>query len=1074
MGVMKKAPLLGSSASAGENGQSMIEGDRNLLSHYGDSVDRQTGGLAVSTRKSAALRRNLVARGLARQYGDQKAREENFKTQVPRHQLQQKILDNYQRHQAHRKTSEGNLAELREDGDIANEFDENVVLVVPRRMNSAPLKSSSRYKRHMSPVVPPKGATSFLRNVSMRQLRDNQDTTNDEMPGPDKDVVYSNIKDYPSESDFPHARLQHISRSSSNTIQQDQPSKAAVQSLKSNFSAPWISRTHRSSQIVLRELGITKDIMMREQLVRQLKQATPLIGTLAQDLLKAQDDHKQSLVALESAKSMSPSRVKKTGSLIGLTVSTPTQAESDKAVTDAEATVIESKTRLAELIKRMKHHVHHAELLVTGLQQTTLSIVEGILDWRQMRQRRRQISNFQRLFRFQWKRQRIPNYLLHVDDDLRELFPSVALELIIGPKALYNPLLLPRVTLQLLGTSSAGKTFLTEKDCSGVSGFARTSPGRKRKHCISSIGLKRLQEALGIVNKSPKSSPVKPIEPASDLDRLRQCIEAIYAESNLEALERQRCGEEEQRAQATYDPFSTIKSAGGVEETLRNMMALQAPNAQLLGEQLRIRQEDTTRAAASVPGNEFSPSDASAEALQINPERLRGFFEKRAALLDPEAECEVRDIQRWGQKNKLQGKIMVRKNNEKRVEHLLARKIQLQYLAHRHRNQLQHNVTRFLRNVRTSVVNIQRIFRGYRAKSDYRSIRSAWLEHKRRAAAVRIIVNAFRRYRRRLRHRRSMTVESVAQAQLMNLLANKMNDSVDSQNAAERYRRVGEERRRQRVVLLQKHKMEQQEMERKRNIAAVRMQAVVRAHLAQAQAKLLRQEKKAHLTAVSAMAIQSKIRKFLNVQQERRQRFRKDLERVNQSAVRIQSIYRGYNSRASQLLQMDEKTQRTLDISFVASSLNEQGSDDDDNDDEEEGEDATDDDEEATHADVGKTTAVATHSRATDTFYEARLPPIVTSSSRPSSGSGKALVPSENQPSQAQTPPNSVSLPPIWMRDGSSSSLMSSTSSSGTGRRISMGMMRIELKLREAELGDNFETPPSRRNSFVGNMRHQT
>lgn len=49
------------------------------------------------------------------------------------------------------------------------------------------------------------------------------------------------------------------------------------------------------------------------------------------------------------------------------------------------------------------------------------------------------MSNFQRLFRFPWKRQRIANYLLHVDEDLRALFPSVALELIIGPKATYSP-----------------------------------------------------------------------------------------------------------------------------------------------------------------------------------------------------------------------------------------------------------------------------------------------------------------------------------------------------------------------------------------------------------------------------------------------------------------------------------------------------------------------------------------------------------------------------------------------------------------------------------------------------------
>ncbi|KAI9989227.1 hypothetical protein PInf_019388 [Phytophthora infestans] len=154
-----------------------------------------------------------------------------------------------------------------------------------------------------------------------------------------------------------------------------------------------------------------------------------------------------------------------------------------------------------------------------------------------------------------------------------------------------------------------------------------------------------------------------------------------------------------------------------------------------------------------------------------------------------------------------------------------------------------------------------------------------------------------------------MTVESIAQVQLITLLANKLNDSDQD---AERYRRVGEERRRQRIVLLQKHKMEQQELERQRITAAIRMQAVVRAHLAQGQARILRQEKKAHMNAVSAMAIQSNIRKFLITQQEKRQRFQNDLKRVNQSAVRIQSIYRGYSSRSSISGQLEDNSRQTL------------------------------------------------------------------------------------------------------------------------------------------------------------------
>ncbi|OWZ13585.1 hypothetical protein PHMEG_00013069 [Phytophthora megakarya] len=847
--------------------------------------------------------------------------------------------------------------------------------------------------------------------------------------------------------------------------------------------------------------------MMREQLVRQLKQELPLIDTIAQDVLRCHDDLMQAQAALETAKATSPSRMKKTGSLLGIGLMSPVDVDQARdAEREAEAKVAESNTRLADLTKRARHHIHHVGLLVHGVQQTTVSIVEGILDWRQLRQRRQLMSNFQRTFRFSWRRKKVANYLLHLDDDLRSLFHSAALELLLGPKATYNPLLLSRTTIQILGVPPTGKTFLTERDCSNMSKNPSTniSPESMKQCCINSAGLKRLQEVLAnAINSSEgPSSPVKLIVQA-DHDRLRRCLAAIYQENELEALEKHRFGEEERRVQSAYDPFSTIKSAGGVEETLSNILqllfylasnfvfvkktqielsyqqhGLNLPRERSspgvfgkarLGEQLRIRQEDTNRAA--VPAAQ--PQSTSREILHINTDRLREFLEKRAALFQPVADCELRDIQKWGMKNKLQGKIMVRKNNEKRVEHVHARKIQLQYLAHRQRNSLLFNLTSFVRNVQVSAINIQRVFRGHRAKCDFASMRSAWLEHNRRISAVRTIINSFRRYRRRQRHRVSMTVESIAQSQLITLLQTKLNEGTD-QDTTERYRRVGEERRRQRIVLLQKHKMEQQEIERKRVAAAIRMQSVVRAHLAQGQAKILRQEKKAHMNAVSAMAIQSTIRKFLNVQQERRRRFRKDLERVNQSAVRIQSIYRGYNSRASLLGQLDEQTRRRLETEFAVNTLHEGDPDDENDEVDDEDEDEDESSESVEEDELEDQSGSASIVEKTVVVHEALLPPIAASISRGSSTRSSSVGMDEKPAFRSRTPTPSVSLPPLWNRDGSSSSLVSSTSSSSTARRISIGMMRVELKLKDAELGDNFDTPPSRHNSFMGNMRQQT
>ncbi|KAF1781618.1 IQ motif, EF-hand binding site [Phytophthora cactorum] len=482
-------------------------------------------------------------------------------------------------------------------------------------------------------------------------------------------------------------------------------------------------------------------------------------------------------------------------------------------------------------------------------------------------------------------------------------------------------------------------------------------------------------------------------------------------------------------------------------------MAIQSPHSHLLGEQLRIRQEDFKRVALSTSMTQNNQTDTPNDVLQVNPERLRLFFEKRAALLESSADCELRDAQPRGHKNKIQGKMVVRKNNEKRVENYLARKIQLQYLAHRQRHAIRTNLTQFVQKVQASVVDIQRVFRGHRAKCNYKCMRSVWLEHRQQVAAVRTIINSFRRYRRRQRHRRSMTVESIAQVQLITLLANKLNDPDQDESA------IVVRVKRDVVNGLCCYKSTKWSS-RSWNVCVPLQQFGCRrwyVPLAQGQARVLRQEKKAHMNAVSAMAIQSTIRKFLNTQQARRQRFRKDLERVNQSAVRIQSIYRGYNSRSSLLGQLDEKTRQTL---ASINTLNEEDTDGDEDDEESASSSDEDEilDESDSILDAEKTGG--------------RLPPIA--DSRPSSSKSSAISMDEISSFRSRIPSNSVSLPPLWARDGSSSSLLSSTSSTGTSRRSSIGMTRIELKLKEAEIGDKFDTPPSRRSSFVGNLRHQT
>jgi hypothetical protein len=118
-----------------------------------------------------------------------------------------------------------------------------------------------------------------------------------------------------------------------------------------------------------------------------------------------------------------------------------------------------------------------------------------------------------------------------------------------------------------------------------------------------------------------------------------------------------------------------------------------------------------------------------------------------------------------------------------------------------------------------------------------------------------------------------------------------------SRSITERYRLMGEARRKQREYYLQQKKQEQMELEEKKNAAAVSIQNSYRGYQARKYLYHLVEEKMAHAKAISAIRLQSNIRKFLGIKNAKRMKFHQDLERVNCSVVKIQSIYRGFTSR---------------------------------------------------------------------------------------------------------------------------------------------------------------------------------
>ncbi|CEG37127.1 IQ motif, EF-hand binding site [Plasmopara halstedii] len=976
---LKKGSLLGSSSSIENIGQTVIEGDRNLLSHICLKSDQHGHTLDIVPRKAAALRRNLVARGSTQQQVEHKHDKGSHKSQAPRYHRKLKIfkIDQHRHGQCAAKENAETIVSERQEG--SNNEDE----FCSERTSYALTRSVTCTTHTKSPTIPPKVVTRFLRKTSMRQHCENQQE-NDDLVSSFRQIEKLQTTVLPQ------------TRASGTFLATKENAHLDAQGgpMDPTLTLPL---ANRSTRLVHRELVITKDILMREQLVRQLKQKAALIDSLANDFVRVQDrlKHAQEKLELTSAVSFS-------SDLMDTAAET---ADSKSIIAEAEVNVIRLRNQVATLIKRLNYHVHHMDILITGFRQSTATVIEGILKWRKSSHRRRHVSNSQRLVRFSWRIRKTTNYLLQIDEDVRSLFPSVALELLLGPSAVYNPLMLSCTMLKQLQSPYAGKISLIENNCSSCDPFSpETSNG-----CLLSA------ENIADLRKTLISSP---ITPTFDRDRLQQCLSAINDEKDLEALEKQRLKEEQEQVQSVYDPFTTIKFAGGVEQILSDVIATQLPTSHLLTEQLRTRQEDTNH-DKGILLTTASPD----EKFLVNCERLRLYITKRSTHFESSS--------RLGQKNKLQGNVVVRLNNEKRIRNYYARKIQLQYLAHRQRHAIFKNLAQLVRKVQASVIDIQRVFRGYRAKYDFKSMKSLWWEHKHQIAAIRTITNAFRRHQRRLRHGQSMTLESIAHARYVNMMTMKQNE-LDYQRT-EQYRRAGEERRRQRLLQFQKDQMEQRKL-----TAAIRLQAMVRARLAKNQAQVLRQKRIAQVNAISAITIQARIRKYLKTRKIRRQQCQ-ELARINKSAIRIQSIYRGYSLRLSLLRKFDDKSCHTK-------ALNSEGGRND-----------------SIHDKSKSRVVVAAEKKV---MHSKCLPRIRTSLSRPSIDknnlSGRKLE-------RSRAFRESISLPPLYCRD--KSIMLSPTE---TSRRLSIGMTRIELKLKEAEIRANFDSPPSRRSSFIGSTRHIT
>ncbi|GLE01242.1 hypothetical protein PINS_up010072 [Pythium insidiosum] len=603
--------------------------------HARDDDDDGDGGAHASSPSPVVrrIRRQVVARGLARHYGELKARETSPQKRVTRAQRQQAIIDEYRRK---RTLHEERMKQV-----------------------DATLQRSQQAKVE-TPVVPEQrgNGLSKQRVTSLRRLPD----------GPSLELQPTST---PSRNQLEHEEtaIDAFAVASTSPLKSELMTQLGLRP----FSPPKEEQQHQQQQQpqtearhgasdastaqTLCEIQLTRDIHLREHTVEQIHSVAATLEGLATELSSlAQRKAKLEAAALAavtaassasssaSSASSSSSSSSSSGAMnaaakrgsatlsgpVALPLKRP-ESGNDKATVAKESVQREKElrecdARTTELAVAARQRMAQLERLIDELRALTVAIVDAIVAWRRLRRRRVALSNRETRECFAWPPRRTRNYLLALDDDLRDLFPSAAMAARLGADAVYNALLLPRRALdELLSTSTPTSdstttttttTFLTQRDASSSTSSAERWAALVR--VLSPSG----EDPAALSNDGGRVS-------AADA---RRCLQSLRDERAFELAQAAAQQHETRRRAQAYDPFDAIKRCGGVDETLAMALEREAPHVDALATQLRRRQQDVRRDEKPTAA---SPSPARVEptptpALVVNPTRLRRLLARSA------------------------------------------------------------------------------------------------------------------------------------------------------------------------------------------------------------------------------------------------------------------------------------------------------------------------------------------------------------------------------------------------------------------------------------------------------------
>ncbi|ETW05067.1 hypothetical protein H310_04102 [Aphanomyces invadans] len=333
-----------------------------------------------------------------------------------------------------------------------------------------------------------------------------------------------------------------------------------------------------------------------------------------------------------------------------------------------------------------------------------------------------------------------------------------------------------------------------------------------------------------------------------------------------------------------YDPFDMIRQYPTVADAFESMCRVAQDTLDENRETLRRRQQDTTRARAQVFRSAPTP-------LIMNTAVVDTLVATKRAAETPSIVAS-KPTSSTRSKNRLAGQVLTRKKFSRSGNDPVLRsvmKIQAQFRRRKSRLEILVSLKTLSRQLHQAATNIQRIYRGHRAKAIVGQVQlSVWAE----ARSMDFNARRLQRWaRKRWSERMQATKRQVAATIVEKPIAPK------GPSQTELYREAGRQRRMERDRAAAERRVQAALLLEKQRLGCSVIQGAFRQYNKRKTIRMLQVARRAAREFNAATHIQAFIRCTLAKMYARQLRERRQLDTVHYSSTLIQATYRGHRVR---------------------------------------------------------------------------------------------------------------------------------------------------------------------------------